>query len=79
MIIFGALAWLVERYSGTGAVAFATAAALFLAPGASLLFEHQAVHLALDKVSNRAFQAIYDAIPAFTEDAEPYLLLISES
>ena len=78
MIIFGALAWLVERYSGTGILAFAAAAALFLAPGASLLFEHQAVHLALDRVSNRAFQAIYDGIPAFTEDAEPYLLLISD-
>ena len=78
MIWIGLLAWAVDVHRRIGGIVFALTMAILLAPGISFLYEHQAVHLAQDKASSRAFQAIFDAIPEFADEAEPYLLLITD-
>lgn len=78
MIWIGLLAWAVDVHRRIGGMVFALMMAVLLAPGISFLYEHQAVHLAKDKASRQAFQAIFDAIPQFADEAEPYLLLITD-
>ena len=78
MIWVGLLALAVDVHRRFGAVIFALTMAILLAPSISFLYEHQAAHLAQDQASSRTFQAIFDAIPEFADEAEPYLLLITD-
>ncbi len=78
LLILGALAWLVERRQRLGRVLFVAFLCVTLAPGISFLYEQQAIYLAEDRASNRVFQAVYRAIPAFAADAKPYLLLVTD-
>ena len=78
MIFVGLLAWMVGLNRRIGGVIFALMMAAVLAPGISFLYEHQAIHLAQDKISRQVFQAIFDAIPKFADGAEPYLLLMTD-
>ena len=79
LVGLGALAALVEAKRPLGRVIFAGSAALVLATGISSLYEYQALYWQQDRVSNRAYQAIWRAIPEFAAGAEPYLLLLADA
>ena len=78
LLLMGALAWLMQRRQRLGRAATVAFLCMTLAPGISFLYEQQAVYLAEDQASSRVFQAIYRAIPAFAEGAQPYLLLVTD-
>ena len=78
MLWVGLLALAVDVHRRLGGMIFALAMAILLAPSISFLYEHQAIHRAHDQISSRTFQAIFDAIPAFADEAEPYLLLLTD-
>ena len=79
LLLMGALAWLMQRRQRLGRAATVLFLCLTLAPGISFLYEQQAQYLAEDRISSRVFQAIYRAIPAFADDAKPYLLLVTDA
>ena len=51
---------------------------IFLSPGISFLYEYQVAYRQQDEASSAVYSAIYTAIPAFADDAKPYLLLITD-
>lgn len=77
-VLLGILAWIIDLNRRLGSVVFSVAMALVLAAGISFFYEHQAIHLERGEVSERAYQAIYDAIPEFAPGAAPYILLIAD-
>lgn len=75
-VLHPVIAFVIHRRIGS--MVFALMMEVLLAPGISFLYEHQAVHLAKDKASSQVFQTIFDAIPQFADEAEPYLLSITD-
>jgi len=78
MVMAGVLAWLVGLNRRIGGVVFALVMAIFLSPGISFLYEQHVVYRQQDEASNAVYNAIYEAIPAFADGAEPYLLLMTD-
>jgi len=78
MVIFGFLAWITGFNRKVGSIVFAIVLAIFLSPGIPFLYEYQEIYLEQDETSNAVYQAIYDAIPRFADNAEPYLILITD-
>ena len=78
IVLLGALAWIVDWNRRIGSAIAAAAIAVLLAPGVSLLYEHQAIHLGRDEISTRVYRAIFAAIPQFVAGSEPYILLLAD-
>lgn len=78
LALLGALAWIVDWNRRIGSAVAGIVVAALVGPGASFVFEHQAIHLSRDARSSRVYEAILEAAPEFAEGAEPYLLLLSD-
>lgn len=75
MILVGILAMVVQWQRRIGGLLFAGAVAILLSIGISYLYEYQAIFRAEDDTSTAVYNAIFEAIPEFADNAQPYLLL----
>lgn len=78
MVIAGVLALIVGFNRRIGAGVFALVMAIFLSPGIAYLYEVQVIYRQQDEASSAVYNAIFEAIPEFADDAQPYLLLITD-
>ena len=79
MLILCLCAWIFERHRRLGGALTIGFLAVSLAPGISLLYEQQAVMLGQDRAAKGTLAAIYEAIPDFAPDSQPYLFLLSDA
>lgn len=78
MILAGGLSWLIGFNRRIGGFCFALVMAIFLSSGISYLYAYQTSFRTEDEVSSAVYNAIFEAIPEFADDAQPYLLLITD-
>lgn len=78
MLIAGLLVLLLRWNKLVQTLVFSAVMAIYVAGGASLLYEHQAKFLRYDEIGQNILQAIETAVPQWTDVETPYILLITD-